>query len=180
MEQLVANVLANNFWEVKKDGKKLAFIHETPVGYTLKKTDLKVFSNKNVTENFPSMAELITKYQIRFDTPKKCVAKQPKPNEDTTTLFGYPINSLAYNKIFDYKNGLPLYTKTPKSKSYFCAGWYAIQNKNVQDCDLFEDTLDPKSYSIVYNPKIILLQRSKFHGPYKTMNAVPQKFSNKS
>lgn len=155
---LVANVLSNNFWEVRKDGKKLAFIQETPNGYTLKKTDLRVFSNKSFTENFKSLSEISSKYQIKFETRKKKSLNEVR--DDQRSVFGYATNSIAYNKVFDFKNSLPLYTKTTKSKSYYCAGWYAVAYKN--------------KYVAVSNPKIITIKRAKFFGPYKSFQDIPK------
>jgi hypothetical protein len=152
---LVANVLSSKFWEVKKDGKKLAFIQETSTGYTLRKTDLQTFTNKSSTENFNTLFELIEKYQITFDnTPVELM--NPENDRD---VFGYEADSIAYNKVLDYRNGLPIYTKEPDSKSFYCAGWYSIPTKNGR--------------MTVSNPKIITLKRVEFLGPYKTEQEVP-------
>ena len=56
--------------------------------------------------------------------------------------------------MFNVQKQLPVYTKTPKSKSQFCAGYYII---------CFE-----KGWRKAYCPKIITLQRYRYKGPIKT------------
>ena len=56
--------------------------------------------------------------------------------------------------MFDVQKKLPVYTKTPKSKSQFCAGYYII---------CFE-----KGWRKAYCPKMITLSRYEYKGPIKT------------
>ena len=56
--------------------------------------------------------------------------------------------------MYDIKEKLPIFTKSKKSKSLYCAGYYLVKfNINWL-----------KSYC----PKLITLQRNKYLGPYKT------------
>ena len=59
---------------------------------------------------------------------------------------------------------LPVYTKTPKSKSQFCAGYYII---------CFE-----KGWRKAYCPKMITLSRYKYKGPMKTKLEMQQVLNN--
>ena len=56
--------------------------------------------------------------------------------------------------MLDIKRKLHLYTKTQKSKCYYAAGWFVINQNN-------ESTL-------VFCPKYIFVQRYSYSGPYKT------------
>ena len=55
--------------------------------------------------------------------------------------------------MWDVQLKLPLYTKKSKSKSFFAAGWYKIKLKN--------------RWKTVYSPKLIILQRNEYQGPFK-------------
>ena len=81
-----------------------------------------------------------------------------KPEEevqvDNFDVHGYPCSQHPYNPMFDVQKQLPVYTKTPKSKSQFCAGYYII---------CFE-----KGWRKAYCPKMITLSRYNYKGPLKT------------
>ena len=72
-----------------------------------------------------------------------------------------------FNEKLDDKIAKPLaeiYSKTPKSKSLFCAGYYII---------CFE-----KGWRKAYCPKLITLQRYPFKGPIKTKLEMQQVLNN--
>jgi hypothetical protein len=66
----------------------------------------------------------------------------------------YPAKDRPYNELYDAVNGLPMYTKTEKSKCYYAAGYYIIH---------FDFAWAP-----AYCPKVITLNRNEHRGPYKT------------
>ena len=55
---------------------------------------------------------------------------------------------------------LPLYTKTNKSKSWFAAGWYRVKKG--------------RNWSTMQGPKLILLQRYPYAGPFFTREEAEQ------
>ena len=67
-------------------------------------------------------------------------------------LHDYPTDQKYYNGVFDVKRKVPIYTKTKKSKSFFCAGYYIIKLN--------------KGWAKDFCPKLITLQKYKFHGPF--------------
>jgi hypothetical protein len=83
---------------------------------------------------------------------------------DNFDVHGYLCSQHPYNPMFDVKNQLPVYTKTPKSKSQFCAGYYVI---------CFE-----KGWRKAYCPKMITLQRYEYKGPIKTKLEMQQVLNN--
>jgi len=91
-----------------------------------------------------------------------------KPEEeiqkDNFDVHGYPCSQHPYNPMFDVQNQLPVYTKTPKSKSQFCAGYYII---------CFE-----KGWRKAYCPKMITLSRYKYKGPMKSKLEMQQRLNN--
>ena len=66
--------------------------------------------------------------------------------------------------MFDVQKQLPIYTKTPKSKSMFCAGYYII---------CFD-----KGWRKAYCPKAITLQRYPYKGPIKSKIEMQQILNN--
>ena len=66
----------------------------------------------------------------------------------------YPTTAKVYNSILDVKRKLHLFTKTPKSKCYYAAGWYTVK----QGAESKE----------IFCPKYIFIQRYEYTGPYKT------------
>ena len=67
-------------------------------------------------------------------------------------------------KLGTLQKQLPVYTKTPKSKSQFCAGYYII---------CFE-----KGWRKAYCPKMITLSRYDYKGPMKTKLEMQQVLNN--
>ena len=83
---------------------------------------------------------------------------------DNFDVHGFPCSQHPYNPMFDVQKQLPVYTKTPKSKSQFCAGYYII---------CFE-----KGWRKAYCPKMITLSRYKYQGPMKTKLEMQQVLNN--
>jgi hypothetical protein len=78
-------------------------------------------------------------------------------------IHGYPTNSTPYNPMFDVKQKLPLFTKSDKSKSLYCAGYYIIQ---------FD-----KGWVKSFCPKLITVERYTTKGPFKTEIEMRQELS---
>jgi len=83
---------------------------------------------------------------------------------DNFDVHGFPCSQHPYNPMFDVQKQLPVYTKTPKSKSQFCAGYYII---------CFE-----KGWRKAYCPKMITLSRYEYRGPMKTKLEMQQVLNN--
>lgn len=143
MTELVAKpVLKNKYWIVESDGDKVGTIQATEDGGV-------VYVHDHAREKFASI-KLLTK------TKNLVLVKNVsnKKNQIKNEVYGFPTISKPYNLLWDVKNKLPVFTKTKRSKSYFCAGFYLIKLK-----DLWE---------INYCPKLITVNRYEFTGPFKT------------
>jgi len=70
-------------------------------------------------------------------------------------VFGYPVPKIETFKTQERDN-LPCFTKTPKSKIYFAAGYYGINFDNGGWMDSF-------------CPKLSTLRKYEFVGPFKTI-----------
>tara|TARA_B110000971_G_scaffold191756_1_gene203576 strand:- start:266 stop:742 length:477 start_codon:yes stop_codon:yes gene_type:complete len=81
-------------------------------------------------------------------------------------VHGFPTSVTPYNTLYDVKRKLPLFTKSDKSKSAYCAGYYIIE---------FE-----KGWVKSHCPKLITIERYNFKGPFKTELEMRQELSRAS
>lgn len=133
-------VVKDKFWIVKEDGEKIATIQAVEEGGF-------VFVHNDRREMFPTVNVLKKSLNIVFDKPSN--RKAGKPAHE---VHGFPCNHTPYNVLWDVTRKIPIYTKTDKSKSYFCAGYYLIKFAN--------------NWVKAYCPKLITLQRYEFQGPF--------------
>ena len=94
------------------------------------------------------------KYNIKFSTTSKST------KVETTTVYGFPVTGRAYNQVYDVQRKLPVYSKTPKSRSMFCAGYYLIKIN--------------QAWIENFCPKNITLNRYPYLGPFKTEQIMKQ------
>jgi hypothetical protein len=142
MSELIAKpIIKNKFWVVENSGQKIATIQaREDGGYA--------YVHDEQREYFPSVKNLKQKYNIKFGTAEKI------KKENTKTVYGYPITGRAYNQVWDVQRRLPIYSKTIKSKSLYCAGYYLIKLNSV--------------WTETFCPKNITLNRYAFVGPFQT------------
>ncbi len=76
------------------------------------------------------------------------------PRQRSNQVHGYEASGRINNPMWDVKMKLPIYTKTSKSKSWFAAGWYRVKKG--------------RNWSITQDPKLIVLQRYTYAGPFHT------------
>ena len=141
-ERIARPVVKNKYWIVEDHGEKVATIQAVEEGGF-------VYVHDDQREQFPSIKLLSKQYNIVFDKPIK-----ERPAKPENMVHGYPIAGRAHNEMYDILRKLPVYTKTAKSKSYFCAGYYAIK---------FDS-----HWARAYCPKLITLNRYTFKGPFAT------------
>jgi hypothetical protein len=142
-------VVKNKFWVVEDHGQKVATIQARDDGGF-------VYVHDEQREFFPSVKVLKQKYNIKFSTPDK------KQKVQTNQVYGYPITGKAYNEVYDIKRRLPIYTKTEKSKSQYCAGYYLLLLNN--------------SWSKTFCPKSISVNRYQYLGPFRSQEEMLKKY----
>jgi hypothetical protein len=69
-------------------------------------------------------------------------------------VHNYPTSTVPYNTMLDVQRKLPLFTKSSKSKSLYCAGYYIIK---------FD-----KGWVKSFCPKLITVERYETKGPFKS------------
>ena len=147
-------VVKNKFWIVKQDGEKVGNIQAVEEGGF-------VYVHNNQREQYPTIKLLKKQYNITFD---KTVPKLKPSEKETDQVYGWPTNVKPFNNLYDVTRKLPIFTKTTKSKSYFCAGYYIVK---------FND-----SWTKAFCPKLITLQRYSFCGPYHTKEQMQEQLRN--
>jgi len=134
-------VVPNQFWILKENDRKVGNIEAGPDGFSVKINDQ--------VQSYKSINTLKKKVSIDFEP---AVKKQKSTSADL--VHGYSTKGRAYNAIFDVKHQVPLWTKEPRSKSWYAAGWYRVKQG--------------RNWETVFCPKLITLQRYPYSGPFYT------------
>ena len=138
-ERIAKTIVKDKFWVVEDQGEKVATIQAREDGGY-------VYVHDEQREYFPSVKNLKQKYNIKFSGANRLT------KSETNLVYGYPITGRAHNQVFDIQRRLPVYTKTPKSRSLFCAGYYIVKINHA--------------WTAAFCPKNITLNRYEYVGPY--------------
>ena len=146
-DRIAKPVVKDKFWVVEDHGTRVATIQATVDGGF-------VYVHDDEREHIPSLKVLKQKYNIKFGAASK------PSKEETVTVYGYPITGRSYNQVYDVQKKLPVYSKTAKSRSMFCAGYYLVKIN--------------QAWIEHFCPKNITLNRYPYMGPFKTEQAMKQ------
>lgn len=131
-------VVDRNYWILTQGDAKIGAITAGSDGYTV--------TIRGRRQQFADMRRLKT--GLKIDLPAL-----PRPGRlDHTHVHGFDAGCRVHNGMWHVQLRIPVFTKSAKSRSWYAAGWYAVQQA--------------RSWKIVRNPKLILLQRYKFQGPF--------------
>jgi len=150
-------LIKDKFWIIEENGEKLGTLQKQESNGWI------FLSKKNNKEIFHTQENLRERFGIDITNVEPTQNTEQTENVDLV-VHGYPVSQKPYNPMFDVQKQLPIYSKTPKSKSLFCAGYYII---------CFE-----KGWRKAYCPKLITLQRYPFKGPMKTKLEMQQVLNN--
>lgn len=148
-------LIPNKSWLLENEGAKLGTLSKEKTGYSflLNGQKYEIGNAKNVKE------------QLGIDITEQLgkAKKEPNKKEVTTTVYDYPCSSKPYNPLYNVRKKLPIYAKSTKSKSQYCAGYYVIQFR--------------KGWVKSFCPKLITLERYPFKGPFRTEQEMRQQLS---
>lgn len=146
-------IVDGKFWIVEDQGNKVGI---------LKITEQKkyVFSSKDNVAIFDNKKKLVEQFGKDFFQTKKQEITEQIAND----VYGYPTSTTPHNPMFDVKRNLPLFTKSDKSKSVYCAGYYTIK---------FD-----KGWVRSFCPKLITIERYPYDGPFLTELEMKQRLAN--
>ena len=136
-------ILKDKFWIMENNGER--------VGTLSINEDKYMFSSPEGTKYFDSERALKKVFGKDFII-NEVTEQTIKSNEKL--VYGYPTSSEPFNPLYDVKRKLPLFTKSEKSKSLYCAGYYIIH---------FD-----KGWVKSFCPKLITVERYESQGPFKT------------
>lgn len=141
MKTLIAKpIVKDQYWVVTDGNQKVGNVTANGSGFN-------VIVNGTI-KHFENTTDIRNNTRIQFQTLKTNKTKINLP------FAQYPTTAKTYNSILDIKRKLHLYTKTQKSKCYYAAGWFAINQNN--------------GFESVFCPKYIFIQRYPYYGPFKT------------
>lgn len=132
-------IIKNQYWVVTNGSEKVGNVLANSSGYELK--------INGISSTFADTNSIQKNVSIEFEKPKNSRPHIP-------TFANWPTIGKTYNNVLDIKRKLHIYTKTPKSKCYYVAGYFAMHN-GIQ-------------WETVLNPKYIFIQRYPYYGPFHT------------
>ena len=148
-------IVDGKFWIVESGESKIGVLK-------LNEQKKYIFSSKNDIATFDSKKKLFEKFGKDFFVTKK----EPNIQSLDKEVHGYPTSTEPHNPMFNVKRNLPLFTKSEKSKSVYCAGYYIIK---------FD-----KGWVKSFCPKLITIERYKYQGPFRTELEMKQVLTNVS
>jgi hypothetical protein len=139
-------VVDRNYWILTQGDVKIGAITADSDGYTV--------SLRGSRQRFPTLRTL--KHRLKIDLPTT-----PQPQRQTQTqVHGFDAGCRAHNGMWHVQLRIPVFTKSAKSRSWYAAGWYVVQQG--------------RAWKITHNPKLILLQRYGFRGPFPDRETAQQ------
>ena len=141
-------VIDKQFWILKQDDQKVGNIQVTADGAY----EVKILDQIGKFKTIPMLRKATG---VEFEPAEK----KSRPAKDS--VHGYATGCKAHNGMWDVKHKLPLFTKTTKSKSWFAAGYYWVKQH--------------RNWKLQHNPKLILLERYAYQGPYHTQEEANDK-----
>lgn len=152
MNAVAKVVVPNKSWIVEDDGIKLGTLNKEKRGFS--------FYRKGIKIDLKDVGEI--KRRFGFEPSEESKKNKIKPEVDLS-VYDYPTASKPHNPVYNIVKRLPIYAKSGKSKSLYCAGYYIIQFR--------------KGWVKSFCPKLITLERYPYQGPFKTETEMKTKLA---
>jgi len=146
-------ILKDKFWIVESEqGERVGTL-------SVGEEQQYMYTNQEGTKFFKNMKQLKKTLgtDISWSTAESNVTTIEKE------VHGFPTSCEPHNPMYDVQKKLPLFTKSAKSKSLYCAGYFIIR---------FE-----KGWVKSFCPKLITVERYETKGPFKTEIEMKQELS---
>jgi hypothetical protein len=149
-------VLKDRFWIVENN--------EQRIGTMSYSDDRYMFSSSGETCFFDNKRQMKKRFGSEIEwTTLGSEHETTNHNYENYVVHKFPTSVSPFNTMYDVKRKLPLFTKSEKSKSAYCAGYYIIQ---------FD-----KGWVKSFCPKLITIERYNYKGPFKTELEMRQELS---
>ena len=155
MNTVVKTLIPNKCWLIEQQGEKIGTLQKEKSTYSVLQNGQKyeIGNAKDVKE------------QLGIELPVDVKTKKVvKTTETSNTVYDFPCSSKPYNPLYNVRKKLPIYAKSTKSKSQYCAGYYVIKFR--------------KGWVKSFCPKLITLERYPFEGPFRTEQEMRQQLNN--
>lgn len=153
-------LIDGKFWLIEAEGEKLGTLTKEKKGYS--------FMRKGQKVDIADLAVFQTLFGLTINEDQ--LKKEKKSTKVQTpgdySIYEFPCSSKPYNPVYDVRQKLPIYSKSDKSKSQYCAGYYVIKFR--------------KGWVKSFCPKLITLERYEHRGPFKTELEMKQVLSSMS
>jgi len=145
MNAVTKTLVPNKSWIVEDEGVKIGTLNKEKKGFT--------FYRKGTKIDIRDLNEIKNKFGVaQLEQTLKKV--KVKAGEQDLSVYDYPCASRPHNPVYNIVKKLPIYAKSSKSKSLYCAGYYVIKFR--------------KGWVKSFCPKLITLERYTYQGPFKT------------
>lgn len=134
---------------------------ESKIGSISKEKKEFIFLRKGLRIKFRDLSEIQSQYGIEI--PEHLLKKTKKVNSNFDadySIYEFPCSSKPFEPVYNLKKRLPIFAKSSKSKSRYCAGYYVIKFR--------------KGWVKSFCPKLITLERYPYYGPFKTETEMKQ------
>lgn len=146
-------IIKDKFWIVESEGEKVGTLSFNDERFMLSEmTGTRFFDNERQLKK--GLGQELTWQKLEIKEVES-IEKE---------VHSYPTSCTPYNSMYDVKRRLPLFTKSDKSKSLYCAGYYVIK---------FD-----KGWVKSFCPKLITIERYENRGPFRTELEMRQELSN--
>lgn len=146
MNTISKTLIPEKEWLLKDGEEKLGSFIKDKKGFSFIKKGQKIKLN--------NAEEFISKFGINLNKETLKKINQVSADKKSYTIYDFPCSSKPFEPIYNLKKRLPLFSKSDKSKSQYCAGYYVIKFR--------------KGWVKSFCPKLITLERYQYYGPYKT------------
>lgn len=138
MNIISKELIPDKEWIVTEDNEKIGSLSKNKKGFFFKKNGQKI-----PIKNLNDIGIIIPLCNKKIENSKTL----------DFVIYNYPCSSKPFSPVYNLKKRLPLFTKSSKSKSQFCAGYYLIKFK--------------KGWVKSFCPKLITLERNLYKGPFR-------------
>lgn len=145
-------ILKDKFWIVESGGEKVGTL-------SINEEQQYMLSDNSGTKFFKNIKQLAKNLDVDITWTSVTTSNSNKEK----SVHGYPTSCIPYNPVFDVKKKIALFTKSEKSKSLYCAGYYIIR---------FD-----KGWVKSFCPKLLTVERYENRGPFKTELEMRQELS---
>lgn len=154
MTLISKTLISNKEWIIKQENSKIGSITKSKKGFS--------FLKKGQRIQFKNIQEIQEQFGIELSDD----FQKSKSTTIGYEIYNFPCSSKPYKSVFNLKKKLPLFAKSSKSKSQYCAGHYLIKFR--------------KGWVKSFCPKLITLERYPYQGPFKSEQELKIALSNNS